>query len=479
MRKTLFAVACLFSTFWIPVLAQPPFEPLFGPIVLSNVVYGKALNYNNREIALTLDVYIPAFGRQSRFPLLVVVHGGGFIAGDRREMQGIVHHFASRGYVVANVSYRLGFINTRTDKNCNGFPSYACAFAADSVEWIRAWYRGVQDVKGAIRYLTNRAEIFKIDPERVFLLGESAGGFIVYGVAFLDTDEEKPVFAGKQNALPIPAAELRAKCAHYTGQTFSSDSIQRPDLGGIEGSIEWPGNPYTIRGIANIYGGMYADLLERRPLGKHKPAIYQFHRGCDIIVPFEYNRLYFGFSWCVANCWGCEYVFHTPHVFGSKKISDWNQQRGYGYVFKNDFTTLAFPFACIDLFAQHHCLAQVNEPCHSTLGFDVRKVEEFFRQQSFAPEVTAERVVEEGSERKAIALGPNPFAHVLYVQNTTASEINYWITGVHGWTLREGVISPGEQIALPTQTWPQGVYFFHAQTTQRSRYWVEKIIKFE
>ncbi|MCS7036328.1 MAG: carboxylesterase family protein [Saprospiraceae bacterium] len=484
MKKKLFTIACNFILSCAPAFAQSPFEPLFGPVVLNNLAYGKALDYNNREVELTLDLYMPAVGRQSRFPLLILVHGGGFIAGNRVEMQGIANYFATQGYVVANVSYRLGFINIRTDKTCNGFPAYACGFAADSAEWVRAWYRGVQDIKGAIRYLVNRAEIFKINPEQVFLLGESAGGFIVYGAAFLDTDEEKPVFANKLPALPVPEGSLRSKCSHYSGQTFSSDSIQRPDLGSIEGDIEWPGQPYTIRGVANLYGGMFFDLLERKPTGKYKSAIYQFHRACDIVVPYEYNRIYFGFSWCVANCWGCEYIFNTPHVFGSKRISDWNQQKGYGHNFRNDFSVLPVPYVCIDLppfiVVPHNCAAQINEPCHSTqVGFDIRRVKEFFHQQFFAPEGISDRAAEDAHWAEAIVLGPNPFSEALYVQNNTSLEVRYWVVDVQGRIFLEGIALAGEQTTTPAHTWPRGVYFLRVQELQSGRCRISKVIKSE
>jgi predicted esterase len=480
MKKTLFLLLWMVILADWPAFAQSPFEPLFGPFVLENVTYGKALNYNNREVALTLDLHIPAVGRRHRYPLLVMVHGGGFVDGSRKEgnIPGWVNYFVNRGYVVANVSYRLGYISLSGDFNCNILNAYPCTHAADTAEWYRAWYRGVQDVKGAIRFLVNHADVYQIDPERVFLFGESAGGFIVNGVAFLDVAEEKPVFAGPMPPLPKPTGGFINSCPHYQSETFSSDVVARPDLGGIEGDIEWPSRPYTIRGVASIYGGMFYDLLQRVPPGKHKPVIYQFHRACDIVVPIDCGVIYYGTSWCIANCAGCGFIYNAPIACGSRAISNWNQQKGYGYVFRNDFTPEPFPYNCI--FLSHNCLEQVNNPCHAPSGFNIHRVEEFFRQQWLAEEeMSTERASDHRPWAEAVGIGPNPFSEVLYVRNSALQEVRYRLMDAQGSLVSEGTVPAGEQLMLPTQHWPRGVYFFHAQETTGGWRRVSRLVKAE
>lgn len=480
MKKTLFLSLLMAALCRGSVFAQSPFEPLFGPFVLENITYGKAPNYNNREVTLTLDLHIPAVGRRHRYPLMVMVHGGGFVAGSRQEMdrEGWVKYFVSRGYVVANVSYRLGYVSLSGDFNCNVLAAYPCMHAADTVEWYRAWYRAVQDVKGAIRFLVNHADVYQIDPEKVFLFGESAGGFIVNGVAFLDVAEEKPAFAGPMPSLPSPTGAFIGRCPHYQSEVFTSNTVARPDLGSIEGDIEWPSRPYTIRGVAHLYGGMLYDLLQRTPPGKHKPVIYQFHRACDIVVPIDCNRIHYGTSWCVTNCAGCGFVYNTPIACGSRAISNWNQQKGYGYVFRNDFTPEPFPYNCI-LFP-HNCLEQVNQPCHAPSGFDINRVEEFFRQQWLSEEeMSVERSSESERWAEAIGIGPNPFSEVLYVRNTASAAVRYRLLDARGRLVSEGTMPAGEQLVLPAQHWPRGVYFFHAQETASGWERVSRLVKAE
>lgn len=459
-----------------PAFAQSPFEPLFGPIFMEDIPYGKALSYSNQEMTLELDLYIPAVGKRHRYPLMVMVHGGEFISGNRKEMKGWANYFVSRGYVVASVSYRLGYISLSGHFDCHALKAYSCMHAADTAEWYRAWYRAVQDVKGAIRFLVNRADIYQINPHKVFLFGESAGGFIVNGVAFLDVDEEKPVVAGPMPSLPRPTGGFIGRCPHYQNLTVSK--IVRPDLGSIEGNIEWPSRPYTVCGVANIYGGMLYDLLQHTPPGKHKPVIYQFHRACDLSVPIDCGRIYSDFSWCLMNYSACGPVYNTPIACGSRAISNWNQQNGYGYVFRNDFTPEPFPYNCI-LFP-HNCLEQVNQPCHAPSGFDINRVEEFFRQQWLSEdEMSVERSSDSGHWAEAIGIGPNPFSEVLYVRNTAAAAVRYRLLDAHGRLVSEGTVPAGEQFMLPAQHWSRGVYFFHAQETTGGWGRVSRLVKAE
>ena len=100
---------------------------------------------------------------------------------------------------------------TNSQVNCNisafGIP-WNCLNMQDTAEWFRGYYRGMQDAKGAIRFLVNHAAEYQIDPSNVYLVGESAGGFIALATAFLDDPAEKPTQCGKlTNVLP-PSVEI-------------------------------------------------------------------------------------------------------------------------------------------------------------------------------------------------------------------------------------------------------------------------------
>jgi len=95
-------------------------------------------------------------------PLVVVVHGGSWKSGDESQLPGINERLAAQGYVVAAISYRLA--------PAHRFPS------------------PVDDIPAAVADLRSRATEYGIDPERVVLLGRSAGGQIALAAGYRGAD---------------------------------------------------------------------------------------------------------------------------------------------------------------------------------------------------------------------------------------------------------------------------------------------------
>ncbi|PIB34686.1 hypothetical protein BFP72_04305 [Reichenbachiella sp. 5M10] len=85
-------------------------------------------------------------------PMIVMVHGGGWISGAPDHLEPLAQTLAMAGYVTATVEYRL------------------------SPEAI--YPAGVRDVKYAVRWLKTRASDYGVDTSRMVLLGSSAGGQI-------------------------------------------------------------------------------------------------------------------------------------------------------------------------------------------------------------------------------------------------------------------------------------------------------------
>ena len=109
---------------------------------------------------LKLDLFLPpaSFAASGPRPLIVYVHGGGWMAGGPRRSAAyidwpkVLAALAAKGYVVASVSYRF---------------SREAPFPA-----------AIQDVKAAIRWLRARAATYNIDPKRGAIWGQSAGGHL-------------------------------------------------------------------------------------------------------------------------------------------------------------------------------------------------------------------------------------------------------------------------------------------------------------
>ncbi|MBP2654614.1 MAG: hypothetical protein H6Q73_2183 [Firmicutes bacterium] len=100
-----------------------------------------------------LDIYLPE-KKAGPFPVLVVVHGGGWELGDKSDSQviTIIKSAVKRGYAVASVNYRL---------------SGEASFPAQ-----------IYDVKAAIRFLRANAAKYSLNPEKIGIWGNSAGGHL-------------------------------------------------------------------------------------------------------------------------------------------------------------------------------------------------------------------------------------------------------------------------------------------------------------
>lgn len=104
-------------------------------------------------VPLKLDLYYPD-SLETPAPLVVYIHGGGWTQGSRQGYLEMYYASALRnsGYILASVDYRLA-------------PQYK--FPAM-----------IQDVKCAIRHLRAHAQAYGIDPERIGVIGVSAGGHL-------------------------------------------------------------------------------------------------------------------------------------------------------------------------------------------------------------------------------------------------------------------------------------------------------------
>jgi hypothetical protein len=442
---------------------------------LLNVFYGTAVNFNGDLDTLHMDIYLPIcedINLSSPKPLLIWIHGGAFLAGDKNDasIQSFCKDFAKRGYVTASIDYRLGFVSDDFPWSCN-YPNYSCVFATDSSEWARAYYRAIQDGKGALRFLINRHELFGIDTANVFVAGESAGAFVALGIGLLDTIVERPIQTFSISNAPNPHSNT-LDCLYNQETEFTGTYVARPDLGGIDGDIEPTNVNYTIKGIGNMFGAMLSDMLKHTPANKPKPAIYSFHQPCDLVVSIDSNYVYWGLSWCFTNGYNCYGITNNQiMLYGSRTFSAWNTNNGYGYVIQNEYTSTGFPYSFI--FGQGSCLDQVSNPCH---GYDNRNLREtnlalFFANRittnSICDTVSATNVV--SSAQEDLIIFPNPTSGILNVaiKNLQAGLGSLEIFDLHGRKVVEVIqpdgIIPGTNIEVNVSHLATGLYLLIAR----------------
>jgi acetyl esterase/lipase len=104
------------------------------------------------SVALAGDLYLPK--GSGPFPVLIGIHGGGWVQGVRGALQYWGPYLAAHGTALFSVSYRLAKTGQKT------FP------------------HAVQDVLAAIQFVRGKAKEFNIAPDRIGLFGHSAGGNI-------------------------------------------------------------------------------------------------------------------------------------------------------------------------------------------------------------------------------------------------------------------------------------------------------------
>ncbi len=107
---------------------------------------------SNGARQMHLDLFTPK-NVDGPTPAIVVVHGGGWLNGDKTKFRAMAIALASRGYITAAIEYRLGGEAL--------FPA------------------GIQDCNAAVRYLRAHAKELQIDSQRIGAVGGSAGGHLV------------------------------------------------------------------------------------------------------------------------------------------------------------------------------------------------------------------------------------------------------------------------------------------------------------
>lgn len=169
-------------------------------------------------------------------PLVVCIHGGGWISGERSGMSEVARSLAAQGFAAACPSYRLAPLHP--------YPA------------------GVDDVRAFVRFCRDRSDQLKIDPTRVASLGNSAGGHLA-AMAGIGADE--PVNAVVNICGISDLSDPRAQ--HFPiSWAFLDQFMQMP----------YEGNESVFREASPLHSVMPGD-----------PPFCMFHGEADDIVPME------------------------------------------------------------------------------------------------------------------------------------------------------------------------------------------------
>ncbi|MFI4963295.1 MAG: T9SS type A sorting domain-containing protein, partial [Legionellales bacterium] len=184
------------------------------------------VSYSSTISADSMDIYQPHGDTFSARPLIIMAHGGSFYQGSRSLTSAATDvcvdtfclRFVRRGYVTVSIDYRLaagGLVQMVTAGSGAGS-------AADEVA------KAISDGKAAIRYLVQHAATYKIDTNKIFIGGNSAGAVLYMHVGYLDSVGE---------CTPLMLAALN-------------------NNGGFDGNSGNPGYTTKAKGVINMAGAL-------------------------------------------------------------------------------------------------------------------------------------------------------------------------------------------------------------------------------
>ncbi|WP_161604381.1 SMP-30/gluconolactonase/LRE family protein [Roseiconus nitratireducens] len=151
---------------------------------------------------LLMDLFVPQSNDAAK-PAVIVVHGGGWINGDKTKFRALAIRLAERGYVTAAIEYRLAHEAT--------FPA------------------GVRDCNAATVYLRSQAKELGIDPKRIAAVGGSAGGHLVGLMAAGDDVPELKSPADRDADSSLAAAVVMAGPLEIATGPVAERSIHQRD----------------------------------------------------------------------------------------------------------------------------------------------------------------------------------------------------------------------------------------------------------
>ena len=142
----------------------------YGPNPMQEPIYGD-MNFGtkvNSEDCLYLNIWTPAKTMKEHLPVLIYFNGGGLMAGSGSEARYAGDAMARKGIISITANYREGI-----------FGYFAHPQLSKETDYKGSGNYGFMDQVAAIRWVKNNIEAFGGDPNRITIVGESAGSMSV------------------------------------------------------------------------------------------------------------------------------------------------------------------------------------------------------------------------------------------------------------------------------------------------------------
>jgi len=146
------------------------------PVWVSGQNFQTLTYFEDDSVSLQLDLFQPS-GNTKGVPLAIFIHGGGFAGGERADGHLIAEYLQQKGMAVACISYPL-YMKGR-DFSCGGITS----------EKVKAIQIAANATWAATAFLRKKARNLRIDRDRIFLVGSSAGAETLLHAAYWDRNQ--------------------------------------------------------------------------------------------------------------------------------------------------------------------------------------------------------------------------------------------------------------------------------------------------
>ncbi len=220
-----------------------------GPIALDQTNLAEDVSYGTDDPTQTFDISWPLGA--GPHPLVVLVHGGAWQTGDKRDLRNDMLRLTRAGYVAASLNYRL---------------SPAHIFPA-----------ALNDVQCALQHLQNDADRYAIDTEQVLVIGASAGGHLATLMAMgTDVKDLQPT-CPEEGIVP----QITGVVAYYTPTDVRDPSV----FGTTESNalIQFLGeSPHDNPALGALASPVTHVRAENPP-----PPMLMIHGEADNRVPFQ------------------------------------------------------------------------------------------------------------------------------------------------------------------------------------------------
>ena len=236
-------------------------------------------------------------------------------------MEQLCRGFAQRGYVAASIDYRLYHLV---------IPNFP-----DSLTALDVVIKTVGDMKAAVRHLRKDAateDLFRVDSDRVFIGGASAGAITALHAAYMDETDSIPDFL----------AEIIENNGGFEGNSGDEENVTYSS---------------EASAIFNLSGGIYrADWLDETD-----PPLVSYHGTEDDLVPYNEGSLgarFNGFQIDLMTISGSGSIHEQAEEVGISNYLQTIEGGGHEEIYGSDFQLDIDEFSYQSLLLYHDILCE-------------------------------------------------------------------------------------------------------------------------